>query len=266
MMKSKERGRERGVRVVCFELDIVYLFRRHDALLQQEYRCHGCGMRVEKDLSKHFRYCHYSGKYFCLSCHSNSQDVIPAMVLNKWSFKKYPISNYAKAILDKTRDVPAFVIDTFKPDLYNKCTQLNKVCHIRQQLVMVRKYLVTCKFAEDLHEKLTQMKHLTFDVHSYSLLDLIAVNTGQIQRPLQNILTESIKHVRSCDLCRQRGFFCEFCKNQQDILYPFELDRVTRCVCHSCFHSECYVREKCPRCLRLKLRQQQRNCIDYEIS
>ena len=188
------------------------------------------------------------------------------MVLNKWVFKKYPISNYAKAILDKTSDVPVFNIDSLNAELYSKCSQLNRMRLVRQQLVMVRKYLVTCKFAEELHERLTQMKHLTFDIHSYSLVDLVAVNSGQMQRPLLSILTESIRHIRLCDLCRQRGFICEFCKNQHDVLYPFELDRVTQCVCYACFHKGCYVHEKCPRCLRLKLRQQQRNCVDDDIS
>jgi len=243
-------------------LILCSIFRRHDALRKQEYRCHGCGLRVDKELSKHFRYCNYSGRYFCLSCHANSLDVIPAMVLNKWVFKKFNISNYAKTILDKTRNEPVFVIDSIKPDLYHKVPQLNRISHIRLQLVAVRRYLVTCKFAQDVLERLQQMKHLSSEVHVYSLADLIAVNAGQVQRPLQNILTDSIKHIRTCDLCKQRGFICEFCKDTRDILYPFELDRVVRCKCNGCFHKGCYIPEKCPRCIRLRLRREQRLSID----
>ena len=39
---------------------------------------------------KRFRYCHYLGKYFCSTCHSNILEVIPARVVRKWDFTKYP--------------------------------------------------------------------------------------------------------------------------------------------------------------------------------
>lgn len=42
------------------------------------------------DYMKRFRYCHYLGKYFCSTCHSNILEVIPARVVRKWDFTKYP--------------------------------------------------------------------------------------------------------------------------------------------------------------------------------
>ena len=42
---------------------------------------------------KRFRYCHYLGKYFCSSCHGNFLEVIPANVIKKWDFTKYPSAN-----------------------------------------------------------------------------------------------------------------------------------------------------------------------------
>ena len=55
---------------------------------QQNYRCSGCGMKVEKKYIKTFRFCHYSGKYFCTSCHTNLHHVIPGAIITKWDFKE----------------------------------------------------------------------------------------------------------------------------------------------------------------------------------
>ena len=46
------------------------------------------------DYIKRFRYCHYLGKYFCSSCHSNFLEVIPANVIRKWDFTKYPLRKW----------------------------------------------------------------------------------------------------------------------------------------------------------------------------
>ena len=63
-------------------------------LAAQGYRCTGCGMRQEPSQARHFRFCNYTGKYFCQKCHSNASSIVPAYVLHRWSFKKYVHPNY----------------------------------------------------------------------------------------------------------------------------------------------------------------------------
>ena len=46
-------------------------------IAKQNYRCAGCGAKVEIAFAKRLRYCNYLGKYFCACCHSNETFVIP---------------------------------------------------------------------------------------------------------------------------------------------------------------------------------------------
>ena len=63
-------------------------FRRKVLIAKQNFRCAGCGTKIEQGYLKRFRYCEYLGKYFCHCCHTNSTSVIPAKILHKWDFSK----------------------------------------------------------------------------------------------------------------------------------------------------------------------------------
>lgn len=63
-------------------------------------------------------------------------------------------------------------------------------------------------------------------------------------------------------LCQARGFVCELC-NSSEIIYPWELNKVTRCDgCGTCYHLKCLnpkynsKRLDCKRCSRLKARRE----------
>ena len=58
-------------------------------LAAQGYRCTGCGMKQEPSQARHFRFCNYTGKYFCQKCHTNATSVIPAYIMDRWSFRKW---------------------------------------------------------------------------------------------------------------------------------------------------------------------------------
>jgi len=57
-------------------------------LSKQGYRCTGCGMKMATSHARYFRFCNYTGKYFCQNCHTNAVSIIPAQIIDKWSFKK----------------------------------------------------------------------------------------------------------------------------------------------------------------------------------
>ena len=74
------------------------------------------------------------------------------------------------------------------------------------------------------------------------------------------MITFARKHVSSCPLCTLKGFYCEICKSSQ-ILYPFDTDFTKRCEkCKTVFHSKCYIETydeiSCPKCLRIKSREE----------
>ena len=63
---------------------------------------------------KRFRYCNYLGKYFCSSCHHNSLMVIPARIIRKWDFRKYPfLSTFAE---DRPCSNYFVIINSLKPN------------------------------------------------------------------------------------------------------------------------------------------------------
>ncbi|CAB4015830.1 run domain Beclin-1-interacting and cysteine-rich domain-containing -like, partial [Paramuricea clavata] len=94
------------------------------------------------------------------------------------------------------------------------------------------------------------------DVHLYSIRDLLEVKSGLFRERLETVASSSLDHVSSCQLCLAKGFFCEYCKNGDDIIYPFEVKRCSQCPdCGSCYHRECFAKGKCPKCERLLLRK-----------
>lgn len=61
---------------------------------------------------------------------------------------------------------------------------------------------------------------------SFSPLKLRA---GLKLKQLRGVLLEAISHVKTCPICQGRGFVCEFCKNSNDIIFPFEANKVSTC-------------------------------------
>lgn len=48
-------------------------------------------------------------------------------------------------------------------------------------------------------------------------------------KQLRGVLLEAISHVKTCPVCQGKGFVCEFCKNSNDIIFPFEANKVSTC-------------------------------------
>ncbi|KAI4901555.1 hypothetical protein NFI96_000327 [Prochilodus magdalenae] len=59
-------------------------------------------------------------------------------------------------------------------------------------------------------------------------------------------------------LCQAKGFVCEFCGNDKDIIFPYELNKCQRCEeCNACYHKTCFKSDReCPRCQRLAERRE----------
>lgn len=126
----------------------LLVFRRSTLLAKQNYRCAGCGMKVEPGYAKKYRYCEYLGKYFCQCCHSNQTSVIPGRVLKKWDFTKHYVSNFAYGFLNKLVDEPLFNISDINPMLYKKVKVLCQLAEWREQLCHLRSLLTLCKQAK----------------------------------------------------------------------------------------------------------------------
>ncbi|KFP13268.1 Run domain Beclin-1 interacting and cysteine-rich containing protein, partial [Egretta garzetta] len=231
---------------------------RKVAVAKQNYRCAGCGIRTDPDYIKRLRYCEYLGKYFCQCCHENSQTVIPSRILRKWDFSKYYVSNFSKDLLGKIWSDPLFNVQDINPALYRKVKSLNQVWLLRIQLFHMKNMFKTCRLAKDLLDSFDAVPgHLTEDLHLYSLSDLVATKKGDLVPLLTELLKAGSLHIEKCMLCQAKGFICEFCQNESDIIFPFELNKCRTCEeCKACYHKSCFKSTRCPRCERLQARRE----------
>ncbi|NWI72838.1 RUBIC protein, partial [Dryoscopus gambensis] len=231
---------------------------RKVAVAKQNYRCAGCGIRTDPDYIKRLRYCEYLGKYFCQCCHENAQTVIPSRILRKWDFSKYYVSNFSKDLLSKIWSDPLFNVQAINPALYQKVKALNQVRLLRIQLFHMKNMFKTCRLAKDLLDSFdTVPGHLTEDLHLYSLSDFSAIKKGDLMPRLIELLKAGSLHIDKCMLCQAKGFICEFCQNEDDIIFPFELNKCRTCEeCKACYHKSCFKSTRCPRCERLQARRE----------
>ncbi|NWX71379.1 RUBIC protein, partial [Alca torda] len=231
---------------------------RKVAVAKQNYRCAGCGIRTDPDYIKRLRYCEYLGKYFCQCCHENTQTVIPSRILRKWDFSKYYVSNFSKDLLSKIWSDPLFNVQDINPALYRKVKSLNQVWLLRIQLFHMKNMFKTCRLAKDLLDSFDAVPgHLTEDLHLYSLSDLSATKKGDLVPRLTELLKAGSLHIEKCMLCQAKGFICEFCQNEGDIIFPFELNKCRTCEdCKACYHKSCFKSTNCPRCERLQARRE----------
>ncbi|NXD25940.1 RUBIC protein, partial [Spelaeornis formosus] len=231
---------------------------RKVAVAKQNYRCAGCGIRTDPDYIKRLRYCEYLGKYFCQCCHENAQTIIPSHILRKWDFSKYYVSNFSKDLLGKIWSDPLFNVQAINPALYQKAKPLNQVRLLRIQLFHMKNMFKTCRLAKDLLDSFdTVPGHLTEDLHLYSLSDFSAIKKGDLVPRLTELLKAGSLHIDKCMLCQAKGFICEFCQNENDIIFPFELNKCRTCEgCKACYHKSCFKSTRCPRCERLQARRE----------
>nr|XP_023992945.1 run domain Beclin-1-interacting and cysteine-rich domain-containing protein-like [Salvelinus alpinus] len=233
--------------------------KRKIVVAKQNYRCAGCGTRIDPDYIKRMRYCEYLGRYFCQCCHENAQAVVPGRVLRKWDFSKYYVSNFARDLLGKISGDPLFNPNDINSGLYKKNKALETVRVLRVQLFHMKNLFKTCRLARDVLDQFDSLPgHLTEDLHLFSLSDLNAVRNGELAPRLRELLKLGSAHVAGCVLCQAKGFVCEFCGNDKDIIFPFQLNKCTCCEeCKACFHSKCFQAGKeCPRCQRLAERRE----------
>ncbi|KAM9761996.1 run domain Beclin-1-interacting and cysteine-rich domain-containing protein isoform 2-T2 [Menidia menidia] len=204
--------------------------KRKIIVAKQNYRCAGCGTRIDPDYIKRLRYCEYLGRYFCQCCHENAQAVVPGRVLRKWDFSKYYVSNFARDLLSKIAGDPLFNPSDINSGLFKKIKALESVRVLRVQLFHMKNLFKTCRFAKEVLDQFDKLPgHLTEDLHLFSLNDLAAVRNGELAPRMKELLKLGTTHVAGCVLCQAKGFVCEFCGNDKDIIFPFQLSKCQRC-------------------------------------
>ncbi|GFS85144.1 run domain Beclin-1-interacting and cysteine-rich domain-containing protein [Nephila pilipes] len=240
---------------------------KKDIMEKQKYRCAGCGMKIEKSYINRFRYCNYFGKYFCQCCHSNGTAYIPGRIIWKWDFTKYYVSKFAWGLLDQMFSEPLFNVEDINNNLYHKVRLLEQSRILRTQLFYLKNFMNACRKAENIQDFLKkENQYILHEPHVYSLNDFVQVKSGDFVKYLRQLVNPCIEHVKQCILCQAKGFICEICGKDKDIIFPFQLEKVILCqVCGCCFHKKCFKNVKCPKCERIAKRKSRLKQEDEEL-
>ncbi|KAG5668046.1 hypothetical protein PVAND_016003 [Polypedilum vanderplanki] len=223
----------------------------------QLYRCAECRLPL---MNKQFylepRKCHYSGLYFCKTCHWNNYSIVPANIVHNWDFEQRPVSRIALQEINLFYERPVIKLEQINPKLFVFIAKLGTVKTKRLQLIEMKRYLDVCKFA--LKEKLVdktigKRRYLVEGIDFYSIYDLVCVENVSMFDYLSGIIGIFKNHIMNCEICHGHGYICEYCGDKTPI-FPFN-DGIYKCEnCNNCFHRQCItgVRRECSKCIRLK--------------
>ncbi|XP_035460818.2 pleckstrin homology domain-containing family M member 3 [Scophthalmus maximus] len=253
--RQREAQRAKRQSVTTSFLSILTCLAVEKGLTAQSFRCAGCQRPVGLSRGK-AKVCYYSGWYYCQSCHQDNSFLIPARLLHNWDTSKHKVSKQAKEFLEFVYEEPLLDVQQLNPCLYEHCEPLSTVLRLRQQLQSLRAYLFSCRatIAEDLRRRIFPREYLLQHIHLYSMADLQQVIDGKLAPFLSKVIKFASSHVFSCSLCREKGFICELCHNEQ-VIYPFQDNATRRCGgCGAVFHTACRQKaQPCPRCVRREL-------------
>nr|XP_019779262.1 differentially expressed in FDCP 8 homolog isoform X7 [Tursiops truncatus] len=222
-------------------------------LIQTWYTCTG-GVPSEA------RQCDYTGQYYCSRCHWNDLAVIPARVVHNWDFEPRKVSRGSMRYLALMVSRPVLRLREINPLLFNYVEELVEIRKLRQDILLMKPYFITCReaMAARLLLQLQHRQHFVESDEMYSVQDLLDARTGRLGCSLADTHTLFAKHIKlDCERCQAKGFVCELCR-EGDVLFPFDSHTSVCADCSAVFHRDCYYDNSttCPRCARLTLRKQ----------
>lgn len=232
-------------------------------LFSQGFRCAGCPRQIGPSLGR-ARLCHFSGLYFCDSCHHEDTSIIPSRVVHNWDLTQREVSKKALRLLAQVEYEPLLNLEQLNPDLVLHAESMAQAHSLRLRLRLLGDYLIACRSGacKKLKARMKQRTYMLESSQLYSVMDLRQIAEGQYANYLLMLLQYASNHVFHCDLCTQRGFICQTC-HADDIIFPFQFETTSRCKdCKAVFHLACKgPGDPCPRCVRMK-RYQERDLQD----
>ncbi len=192
----------------------------------------------------------------------------PARIIHNWDFEPRPVSQATKQYLYLMHRKPVIDVAEANPKLFAIVQELVDVANYRANIMLMKKYLTVCRIAQEekllLH--LVSRQHFVDHANLYSINDLVDIKTGMLLSFLERVTGVFADHIKTCVLCKAKGFFCEFC-GAEDILFPFDKDVAVCQECEGAFHRQCYARHRedlgqaCPRCERIKAKKAAKSAI-----
>ncbi|XP_064640629.1 differentially expressed in FDCP 8 homolog B-like isoform X2 [Lineus longissimus] len=224
-------------------------------LALQQYRCSECRTVISfKSNYDEPRQCDYTGNYYCEQCHWNDTMVIPARVLHNWDFEPMKVCRASKQFLKLMTKRSVLRIQDINPMLFSFIEELNEVKKLREEILVMKKYFLSCQdaLASKLLLQLKDRQHFVDNSDIYSMQDLLDIASDALVPKLTKIHASFAQHIKAdCELCQVKGFICELC-DSQEILFPFDNHAIVCSQCSAVLHRHCYMKREnsCPRCER----------------
>ncbi|KAJ7984949.1 hypothetical protein DPEC_G00360050 [Dallia pectoralis] len=233
-------------------LDHLYTVPTEKGLDLQDFKCAGCQKPVGVSRER-ARLCEFSGRYYCDTCHQGDTTVIPSRMVHNWDLWEREVSRQALKLLTQIEHEPLLNLDRLNPDLCRHSEVMSEVNSLRQRVRLLGDYLRLCRSGalRNIQTRLGERTYLLECSHAYSVMDLRQIVEGTYVVYLNTLIQFAANHIHHCDLCTQRGFFCQLCHGS-DIIFPFQFDSTIRCTdCKAVFHTACKGQsDPCPQCLR----------------
>ncbi|XP_003706901.2 differentially expressed in FDCP 8 homolog isoform X2 [Megachile rotundata] len=239
----------------------------------QGYRCAECKVRITfNSVWVEPRLCDYSGLYYCQRCHWNTAMVIPARVIRNWDMEPRLVSRAAAQLLILLEERSVLVLEELNPKLFTLVPDLSLVKKMREEMQMMKRYLVLCPEASNqgLPWKVGIRTHMIENSGNYSIKDLVDLNNGMLLEEIRSAYDVMHAHItEQCQLCKARGHLCELCGNDE-IIYPWDACSISCHQCSAVHHRACWSKRNhcCPRCTRLQKRRalQHQQTLDTDDS
>lgn len=183
-------------------------------LATQVYRCAECKIQLMNKLCYlEPRKDHYSGLYYCRSCHWNNFSIIPANIVHNWDFEQRPVSRQSLQEINLFYERPVIKLEEINPKLFIFVQKLGAIRQKRVNLMEMKRYLDVCKFA--LSSKLVEKnvgtrRYLVQNTEFYSIYDLVCAENHSLMDYLNNIFATFKSHIMSCEVSYLGGFFLGF--------------------------------------------------------
>ncbi|XP_076471617.1 differentially expressed in FDCP 8 homolog A-like [Babylonia areolata] len=241
---------------------IMEICPRHPkGLLAQDYRCAECKAQILVADGVEPRLCEYNGRYYCDLCHWNDLMYLPAQILLNWEFEKYKVCRASKQFLKLMMRKAVINVQEVNPMLFNYVEQLSDIKNLREELLMMKRYILACPTAMQakLLLQLSSRPHFVECSDRYSLQDLLDSDEKLIPELVQ-VHSSWAQHIKTdCELCQGRGYFCELCTSKE-VLFPFDNIAVVCSGCSAVMHRICFAQQvTCPKCERRRKRQEERD-------
>ncbi|XP_073785153.1 differentially expressed in FDCP 8 homolog isoform X5 [Danio rerio] len=166
---------------------------------KQDYRCSECRTPISlRGIPNEARQCDYTGQYYCSSCHWNDTAIVPARVIHNWEFEPRKVCRSSMRYLALMMPRPVLRLKEINPLLFNFVEDLVEIRKLRQDILLMKPYFITCKEAMEarllLH--LQDRQHFVENDDMYSLQDLIDTSNGRLSCSLTEIHTTFAKHIK----------------------------------------------------------------------